>query len=963
MQKTLTAIFFTLITLTTFAQKGRISGTISDSKTGELLTGAAVLIEGTAKGAVTDFDGKFAINNVEPGKVNLVVSYITYVTKKLTGVEVSASEPTNINIVLDPSTSQDLESVDVVVTLNKENNTALVLQQKNSANLSDGISAEVIRKTPDRSTSDVLKRVSGVTIQDDKFVIIRGLNERYNASYLNNSPLPSTEPDRKAFAFDLFPANMLDNLVIVKTATPDQPAEFAGGIVQVTTKSIPEKNFISFTAGSAYNTVTTGKTKTIYDGGKLDKFGFDDGSRNLPSEVPALTDKASWISNKDQARVAKLFPNDWGYSTGKFAPNLQGQLSAGYNFKRKGKDFFGAIASISYYNTQSLYTLQRAEYVGLLIANNNANDVQKENEYYNRISQTQTSTGALLNLACKINENNQISLKNLATGYTDNKFINANGVSPLDAPGSLNRINTRFFTANQILSSQLNGEHFIPSQKIKINWNTGYSNIQRSVPNMRVTSYTKNDAILDPSSPNPKDTVYRADIANGQNTGPNYAGYRIYSKLNERIINQKIDVSRPFKINDNLKIEAKVGGLYQNRSRAYSIRQFGLNQYSAPGVFKDDSLLYLPENEIFSAQNMSVTPLGTGGFKATEITHADDNYQADSRLSAAYAMGELKFKEKLRVIAGLRSESYFQQVNINYGSIDSVIVKSTIRDILPSINAVYNLSEKTGLRMAYYKTLNRAEFRELAVTNWYDPETRLSIAGNAALTRAYIQNADARYEFYPGKGQLFTATGFYKYFNSPIERYMQSFSENQIYYRNANFANVYGAELEFRIILGSVMHKDSSKFLNNLSLFSNLALIKSKVNVAGINSKVPDTRTMQGQAPYIINAGISYTDNDRNFSVTGMVNRVGPRIYIVGNEQVANRWENARTVVDFQVTKSFLKKRLELRFTVKDLLHQNSVIYYKGNDRKSNEYDANIDYINFKRNFGSTYTFAITYKI
>lgn len=413
------------------AQTGRISGTIVDSKTGETLPGATILIEGTTKGASADFDGKFAINNVPVGKVNLITAYISYTQKKITGVEVKANDVTEVNVQLDPSTSQDLSEVEVVVTLNKENNTALVLQQKNSSSVSDGISAETIKRTPDRTTSDVLKRISGVTIQDDKFVIVRGLNERYNASYLNESPLPSTESDKKAFAFDLFPSNMLDNIVVNKTATPDMPSEFAGGIVKVTTKSIPEKNFVSISGGVGYNTITTGKNKTTYEGGSLDKFGFDDGSRDLPSQIPALKDKATWIGNNDQARMATYFKNDWATQQAKFSPNASGQVAAGYNFKRQEKDFLGVIFSLGYNNTQSYYRFQRAEYDGLSIAGSSSVVVQKEREYFNNVYQTQTSTGALLNLACKVNENHSISLKNLLTGSADNKYINSVGSNVL----------------------------------------------------------------------------------------------------------------------------------------------------------------------------------------------------------------------------------------------------------------------------------------------------------------------------------------------------------------------------------------------------------------------------------------------------------------------------------------------------------------------------------------------------
>src|SRR5690606_23150562 len=175
--------------------------------------------------------------------------------------------------------------------------------QKNSASVSDGISAEAIRRTPDKNTSDVLKRVSGASIQDNKFAIVRGLNERYNAAYLNGAPLPSSESDRKAFSFDIFPSNMLDNLVITKTARPDMPGEFAGGIIDISTKSIPEKNFISVSVQSSYNTLATFKTQYYYKGGKMDWLGLDDGRRALPSVVPDM-DKFPG-SRSGQAELAK----------------------------------------------------------------------------------------------------------------------------------------------------------------------------------------------------------------------------------------------------------------------------------------------------------------------------------------------------------------------------------------------------------------------------------------------------------------------------------------------------------------------------------------------------------------------------------------------------------------------------------------------------------------------------------
>jgi len=967
-------LIFILITLFAlnlgYSQSGRISGTILDSKTGETLPGAMVVVEGTGKGSVADFDGKFSINNVPTGKITLVVSYISYDTKKITDVNVLANDVTEVSIQLAPSTSKDLQEVEVVVTLNKENNTALVLQQKNNASVSDGISAETIKRSPDRNTSDVLKRVSGVTIQDDKFVVIRGVNERYNASYLNNSPLPSTEPDKKAFAFDLFPANMLDNIIVIKTATPDMPSEFAGGIVMVNTKSIPEKNFVSFSTGLGYNTIATGKEKTIYKGGKYDRFGFDDGSRKMPSEIPSVADRGTWIATPQQGRMATYFTNDWGYEKSKFDPNLSAQFATGYNFKRKEKDFLGVLFSLNYYSTQNLYSLKRTEYEELSISGENAVIKPKEQEYINRVNQTLTSSGALLNISCKLNENNSISLKNLASGSADNKFITTNGTNNFNEQNLiLDRINTRYFSSNRIISSQLNSDHFIPAAKIKINFNGNFSTIKRTVPNLRFSAYGKYEDFqpYDPADgPNLKDTVYKAYVPNSSSVGPDYAGYRIFSELNETIVSSKFDVSRLFKLNEKLKIDIKIGGFYQDRKRQFDMRRFGLSQYSSfvggNPIFFSDSLLYLPEDQIFAQQNMSVTPNGLGGFKLVEDSKIDDNYFALSKLYATYFMNEVKISDKIRVISGVRFESYYQKLVVDYVKFDSIYVENTIKDLLPSVNFIYNISEKLGVRLAYYKTLNRPEFRELAGANWYDPETRLSNAGNPNLKRCEIHNFDVRFEIYPGRGQLFTVSGFYKNLQNPIERYMLAGNAIQVYYKNANSAKVYGTELEYRVNLGAILKKDSSEFLNNLSLFSNLSFINSEVNVKGIDDGVPAFRPMQGQAPYIINTGISYVDNKRNFSVSTMLNRIGHRLYIVGSNIIPNRWENPRTVVDLQLTKSFLKNKLEIRFNVRDLLHQDLVYYYKGTSRKSNAYNSKVDYVNFTRNYGTTYSFVIGFK-
>ena len=294
-----------LLTIVSQAQTGKIIGKIVDAKTGETLPGATVLIEGTTKGASSDFDGNFSLGGLQPGKYTIIASYITYDNKKFVDVVVKANDVTEFNITLDQASSQTLGEVVVQAEMNKENTNTLFVMQKNNASVSDGISSESIKKTPDRSTSDVLKRVSGASIQDNKFAIIRGMSDRYNAAYLNGSPLPSSESDRRAFAFDIFPSGILDNLVIIKTATPELPGDFAGGIILINTKNIPEKNSTSVSISGGYNALTTFKNFKTYESGKTDFLGLDDGARQLPGSIPSTKEYSEITSNLQRVAEAK----------------------------------------------------------------------------------------------------------------------------------------------------------------------------------------------------------------------------------------------------------------------------------------------------------------------------------------------------------------------------------------------------------------------------------------------------------------------------------------------------------------------------------------------------------------------------------------------------------------------------------------------------------------------------------
>jgi TonB-dependent receptor len=956
-------LILSCITLSALAQdKGRIAGKIVDKKTGEELIGVSVQIEGTTTGAVTDFEGKYSITGIAPGKVNLVISYIGYNKKQVNGVEVKAGEVASVNLSLEES-SKDLGEVVVQAEVKRESASGLLIQQKNATTISDGISAEAIRKTPDRNTSDVLKRVSGASIQDNKFAIIRGLNERYTTAYINGAPLPSSESDRKAFSFDIFPSNLLDNLVILKTATPDMPAEFGGGIIEINTKSIPDNNFQSISFSGGFNTITTFKDQLTYQGGKTDWLGYDDGTRALPSGIP--DDKHFPVSIDEQAKLGKLMKNDWGLQQRTFSPNYGFQYTLGHVWGQK-QARLGAIFAVTYNRSNNYSTTKRKQYDSNY---DPSVPVMLTSEYEDQNYNTQTLTGIMGNLSYKINGNHQFTFKNLYSINSDDRVILRNGTpTPLDPNPVLVQSTAQWFTSNKIYSSQLGGTHFLTAPKVKVNWVASYGEVQRDIPNLRRNSYNKLTNVQptgDPDiQPNPKDTIYKANIAQA-NVGPDYAGNRFYARTNEKIYSVKADISRNFDIREaHLKNAVKIGGLMQERHRDFTASQYGYIRYVPGGVGSGvqfpDSILYLPQDQLFDTRFMGRSSANYGGYALSNKYKPTDSYSAKSKLSSAFVMFDNRYRERYRLIWGARLESFEQHLytTLDNGTPLDIVTRKV--DILPSVNLVVSVTENQNIRLSYSQTVNRPEFRELAPFAFYDFSTRFVVSGNSSLTRALIHNYDARYEFYPGRGQIVSVSGFYKRFINPIEQVARPDVSNEITYRNVPSADNFGVEFEFRLLVGALFNTNEKSWLNELTVFSNLALIRSTVDVSGIVGAPSGSRPLQGQSPYIINSGIQYFNTKSGWSLSANYNKVGQRIYIVGYVNEPDIWENGRDMIDLQVGKTFFSNKLDVRLNLKDLLAQNQYFFQDHNHNK--KLDKSTDNLIWVTNYGRTISMSVSYK-
>lgn len=935
------------------AQGGKITGQVVDKKTGETIIGGVVRIEGTSLAAVTDVEGRFLIEAVPEGVYSINVNFIGYRAQQINAVQVKNNSTTNLEFPLSEDL-KELKEVEVVGKISRSSVSGMLTLQKNNIAVSDVFSSEQMKKNPDKNSSDVLKRISGISIQDNKFVVVRGLNDRYNTAYLNGAPLPSSEPDRKAFSFDLFPANLLDNIIVIKSATPEMPGDFAGGVIQINTRNIPDSNFSSVSISTGYNTLSTGKDFTSYKGGKTDFIGVDDGTRALPSQLPS-TEEFQKFTPAEKGEAAKLMKNDWALSQEKSQVPLSFQFTNG-NLKKIGKNRLGTIVALTYSNASKITSIERNKY-----EDQSDDKPVMQKSYSDKEYTKQILVGALANFAISLGSNSEITFKNMLNINSDDKVLTREGVRDLFLdPGyrTSEKSNAMQFTQNRLYTGQVGGEHYLKSTDVKLKWTIGYSDIKRVVPDLRRMIYEKPDVAPDALASDPA-PVYTAAI-NITGTTPSSGGSVFSSVNNEKIYSANYDFSKPFKIAE-IKNTIKIGGFHQLREREFSSRTFGYTRYQIYGftnpVKFNTDLLQLSQDSIFSPENMGLIGPKKGGFKLEEATKQNDKYTASSLLNAGYVMLDNQLLSSVRFIWGARIESYRQKLATNNDDGTPSVIDTSYTDILPSANLIFSPNERSNIRFCYSKTVSRPEFRELASFGYFDFLTNYSRKGNPSLQRAQITNFDLKYEYFPGNGQVISASAFYKIFKNAIEQVNSSNEDRLLTFENAPLATNIGVELEYRINLAYLFGSED-KTLSGFAIFTNAALIKSEVDVSKIVGSNAKKRALQGQSPYVLNSGIQYTTEDKRLSFSVALNRVGRRIETAGNVYERDVYESPRTALDLQITKTIFK-RIELKVNARDILAQNCVFYQDVDENK--KYNALVDNTIQKSNAPRVFTFSLGY--
>jgi TonB dependent receptor/TonB-dependent Receptor Plug Domain len=908
---------------------GVLKGKITNEALQELGSASIKIMSMPDSSFSADAQGNFDIALL-PGTYTIVFDAKGYSKKEISDVIITDNNTTTFDVVLLANKKNKITGITVKSTFKKESTNALITKQKNSSTIMDAISAETIKQVPAKSAADVVKRVSGITIIDNKYIVIRGLSDRYNAAYLNGSPLPSTDPDKKAFSFDIFPSNVLENIIVVKAATPDMPAEFAGGQIFLNSKDAQKNNSLQVQIGVGANSQATNQNYIKTPNGATDWLGMDDGTRKLPAGLPVNEKAYNALSDAQAIELTKSFTNNWGNQIGKsLGLNKNFQLSGNAKWELNKKITIGTLAAISYNRSFRREFLERKD----VLVDKNINFINSDTLHKDNVL-----AGAMLNFGVTIDNNHKIFLKNFVNQNTDRIDMNRSAKEPTD--DFQVRQFTNSFLSNQLLSSQLLGEHIFKKQDIKLEWETGVSKINRSTPDLRNVRYTR--ALTDLS-----DSIYKLQLSGLQNE--KFAG-RFYSDLIENIYNTKVDVTCPFVIN-GIVTKAKAGFYVQNRDRDFIARRFGY----VVDPFTISNLITLQPNELFSANNIGVNDL-----RLEESTQASDRYSAGSTINAGYLMLENVIAKKVKIVYGARFENFKLRLNANNGLNDRTYTRN-YNNILPSAVATYLLNDKTNIRFSASQTVSRPEFREIAPFAFFDFINNSTLQGDADLKQANITNIDARYELYPNKGEMISGSVFYKHFKNPIEQRVFGDAVNQTRtFINSDFANLYGAEAEFRKGLGFIKPNNDSSVWNDISVFGNVAYMISQVNYT--YSNINYVRPMQGQSNYILNAGVSYNSKKYDATATIIYNKIGRRIVVVGDKDEPNIWEKPRDLIDFQISKTFAKQ-FELRFTISDLLNQSFILYQ--NDVKSTitTYNKKTSDVFLRSRQGTNYGFSIAYKL
>jgi len=868
---------------------GSITGIIYDQKSGDQLIGVNVLVEGTSFGGTTDLNGRYLISNLGAGEYTLRVSYVGYATKTITGVKVTADETFKLNIEI---SEEMIQGEEVVVTVERvlDSEAGLLADRKNAATVRDGISAEIIRLSPASTSGDAVKRVTGVVIVDDKYVQVRGATDRYNSTSLNGVSMTSTDTDvdKKSFSFDLVPSSLIENTFVIKSATPDLPGDFSGGLVQINTLDIPQDEFLNLGFSPSYNSLSSTKGIRLPQSGGTDWLGFDNGNRSFPSGDLPL------------ALAAERLPNNYASNNRRAPIDGSYQLSYGNRFLL-GENQLGLIAALSY---KGAFKNARFDESPTFVQGGMPQYV-----FAGSKSSFDVLWGGIIDLHYQFDRLHKIGFNNSYNQSATNSLVESQGTN---IAGSAAQRRSIEWDQRSLYLSQLNGDHVLGGLgNMNIQWKAFVSSSKADQPDRKQVEYTQTSQGLFRLAEN----------------------YRTWSNLSEK--------SRGFRLDGSYSLgdaKLKIGGASEFRERTFGIQAYSTllpTVQTRPGVSNPNyaALVVLPMDSLFSPENY-----GQNKLSLVSSSFYNGQYNGTHRMNAYFAMVDVPFtvlNNDFRVAGGARLENSEHNVRSTDAATSSnAFANLHTNDILPSLNFTWLALPSTNLRLSAYQSVNRPEFRELAPVAYLDFNRDRNVSGNAALQRAYIHNYDARVEVFPGVGEVVAASYFYKTISNAIEEALRPNPDRyvQTWFNSANGENS-GFELELRKSLAFVTPE-----LSRLIVGVNYTRVNSEVEYTDARTDpqgnaIIDTRNrpMQGQAPWTVNGSLQFTEPFIGATIQLLYNTSGRRLASVGDDRDQDVYEEPRDVIDLAIS-SRLFDLLNVKFTIRDLQGKD-LIYTSGGEK------------------------------
>lgn len=928
-----------LVAVAAFAQ-GIIRGNVIDEQYGDPLIGANVLIEGTTQGATTDLDGNYSIEGLEPGTYKLVCSYISYQNKTITGIEVKNGEVTVVDFRMGTS---EVQVNEVVIEAKRVYNTeaALLTVQKKAPVILDGISSAQISRNGDSDAAAAIKRVTGVSVEGGKYVYVRGLGDRYSKTLLNGAEVPGLDPNRNTVQMDLFPTNLLDNIIVYKTFSPDLPGSFTGGLVDVKTKDFPTKLTLQVSSSFGFNTQSSfNRNFLTHEGGNTDWAGIDDGTRDVPEfvqnngipiyqlnmpegEFQQLQDATGAFNNTiDLERDAPFMNHSHSFSLG--------------NQSKVFKKPLGYLLGISYsrsymYNEGGQvgrYELVEDESVASALNSNLELDDDRSTE--------EVLWGAMFNTNYRVTKNSKIGLTALynQSGVKGSRY--QEGRKLADDPDLRYQTRSLTFRERSIMSFQLKGEHNIPNwNDVTIDWVSSYTVSKQNEPDLRF--FTNGFRVLN------GDTTYRIEPSIGQ------LPTRYYREMKEGNFDNKLNITIPFEQWNGEKAKFKTGVSYVWKQRDFREEQYRYDSQSHR--FSGDPTQYV--SNVWDG--VTFADSSNNGVYMQDAFDPRNSYDASEKTLGAYGMVDLPITGNFRVITGARVE--WSQIRTESFAETLPVGKLNNIDVLPSVNLNYAINENMNLRGSYSRTLARPTFRELAPYASFDFIGDFILIGSDSLQRTLVDNVDIRWEMFPGRGEIVSVSAFFKNFNNPIERAFNPLAANpELNYRNVDNAWLVGAEFEVRKNFGFI-----SEAMEDLLIGANFTYVYSRVDIAddelanirALSPSAESYRVMFGQSPYIINSFVSYDNEEWGTQLNLGFNIFGERLAVVIPNGTPNVFEQPRPSLNFSY-KQAIGDNWRLNFSANNLLNP---------EYKMTQRFKGVDYVYESYTRGITFSIGATYSI